>query len=101
MVKELKKKLNLSDSIIAVIDESLKRRNYLTHNFFRTHNFEIFSEEGRKIMIAELKEIQEKLDKAHQMMSAISSLMIQIAGHGDLDMNRVIEMQKRGKKVSI
>jgi hypothetical protein len=101
MVRQLKKTLNLSDSIIEVIDEALERRNYLTHHFFRKHNFRLFSEEGRKIMIAELKEIQEKIDKAHQMMSAISSLMLQIAGH-DLDVNKVaLEMQTRGTRVNI
>lgn len=101
MVRQLKKTLNLSDSIIEVIDEALERRNYLTHHFFRTHNFRLFSEEGRKIMMAELKEIQEIIDKAHQMMSTISSLMFQIAGHDDLDMNNIVEMQTRGKRVNI
>jgi hypothetical protein len=101
MVRQLQKTLNLSDSIIAVIDEALERRNYLTHHFFRTHNFRLFSEEGRKIMMAELKEIQAKLDKAHQMMSAISSLMIQIAGRDNLDLNKAVEMQTRGKRINI
>ena len=101
LVRQLKKTLNLSDSIIAVIDEALDRRNYLTHHFFRTHNFRLFSEEGRKIMMAELKEIREKLDKAHQMMSAIDSSMNQIAGREDLDMNKVLEMRMRGKRVNI
>jgi hypothetical protein len=101
MVRRLKKTLNLSDSIIAVIDEALERRNYLTHHFFRTHNFGLYSEEGRKIMMAELMEIQAKLDKAHQFMSAIDSIMNQIAGLDNLDIDKILEMQTRGKRVKM
>jgi hypothetical protein len=101
LVRKLKKMVKLSDSIIATIDEALERRNYLTHHFFRVHNFRLYSEEGRKIMIAELNEIQEKFDKAHQMMGAISSLMLQISGHDELDMNKIVEMQSRGKRIDI
>jgi hypothetical protein len=34
-------------------DDALERRNYLMHHFFRTHNFALFGEDGRKTIMAE------------------------------------------------
>lgn len=48
LLKHIRKTMNLSDSMVTIIDEALERRNHLTHHFFRTHNLELFSEEGRK-----------------------------------------------------
>ena len=48
LLEHLKKTMSLSDSIIKVIDEALERRNYLTHHFFRSHNFALYSEKGRE-----------------------------------------------------
>ena len=54
--------------MIKIVDEALERRNYLTPHFFRSHNFALYSEEGRKMMTAELKEIQAQLNVAHRML---------------------------------
>ena len=47
--------------MLDIIDTGLERRNYLMHNFFRTHNFAMFDETGRQAMLEELKNIQEHL----------------------------------------
>ena len=101
LLKHIKKTMNLSDSMIAIVDEALDRRNYVTHHFFRTHNFRLYSEEGRKVMLAELKEIQAKLGLAQKMLEAMVALMEQIAGRKPLDLDWLQKLQARGRKVDI
>ena len=100
LLKHLKKTMNLSDSIIKVIDEALERRNYLTHHFFRSHNFALYSEKGRETMTAELKEIGEKLDLAKRTLDAMAELMDQMAGR-KMDTGMIERLIARGKKVDI
>jgi len=97
LLKHLKKTMNLSGPIINVIDEALERRNYLTHHFFRTHNFALYSEKGRETMTAELKEIGGKLDLAKHILDAMAELM---AGR-KTDTGTIEKLIARGKKVNI
>jgi hypothetical protein len=104
LVGLVKKVANLDDSMITIVDEALERRNYLSHHFFRTHNFALFSEEGRKVMVQELKDIQAKLDLAHHVLNAMSSILLEISGRGALNtLNRdmALQMQARGKRIGI
>ena len=100
LLKHLKKTINLSESIIKVIDEALERRNYLTHHFFRSHNFALYSEKGRETMKAELREIGEKLDLARRTLDAMVELMNKMAGR-KMDMGMIESLIARGKKVDI
>jgi hypothetical protein len=101
LLKHIKGHMTFDDTIVGIIDEGVKQRNYLTHHIFRTHNFALFREEGRKVMVAELKEIQGKLDRAHAMLHVISELLEQIAGREGLANEETLRLQIRGKKMSI
>jgi hypothetical protein len=100
LLKHLKKTMNLSDSIIKVIDGALERRNYLTHHFFRSHNFALYCEKGRETMAAELEEIGEKVDLAKRTLDAMAKLMDQMAGR-KMDTELIEKLIARGKKVDI
>lgn len=100
LLKHLKKTMKLSDGIMRVIDEALERRNYLTHHFFRSHNFALYSEDGRKTMMAELKMIEEKLEMAKRTLDAMVELMDQIAGR-KTDKGMIERLVARGKKIDI
>jgi hypothetical protein len=101
LLKHIKTHLNFDEAITNIIDEGLKQRNYLTHHFFRAHNFALFSEEGRKLMLADLKEIQPVLDKAHTTLGLISKTLNEIAGREGISNEQALRFQNRGKKVSI
>jgi hypothetical protein len=101
LLKHIKAQLNFDDTIVDVIDEGVKQRNYLTHHFFRKHNFALFSEDGRKVMVAELKEIQVSLDKAHAMLHVVSELLAKIAGREGIANEEALRLQTRGKMVRI
>jgi hypothetical protein len=100
LLKHLKKTMNLSDSLIKVIDEALERRNYLTHHFFRSHNFALYSKKGRETMRAELKEIGEKLDLAKRTLGAMAELMNQMADR-KMDTAMIEKLIGRGKPIDI
>ena len=57
LVRHIRSATQLDDKIIEIVESALEKRNYLIHKFFRSHNFAIHSEEGRKKMRDELDEI--------------------------------------------
>jgi hypothetical protein len=101
LLKHIKIIVKFDDSILKMMDEALERRNYLTHHFFRTHNFALFNAEGRKAMVVELKEIQEKLARAHMALCGISSLMNEIAGRSGVAEDMALRLKTQGKKVKL
>lgn len=106
LLKHLKNTAHLDDNLTNIVDEALERRNYLTHLFFRTHNFALYSEDGRKVMMAELKEIQGKLDLAHQVLEGMATVMddlgARLVGRSPVDAVEIsFRLQGRGKRVDI
>jgi len=71
------------------------------HQFFHTHNFAIFIAAGRKAMIEELKDLQNKLDVAGAMLYAISELLDRLAGRGGVSEVMARQLAGRGKRVKI
>ena len=101
LLRSIKRMANFDDSLLTMVDEALERRNYLAHRFFPSHNYAIFDEAGRRAMIAELKAIQAKLDRAHQALSAISSLLNKMAGHPELPEATGQELIARGRRLKL
>jgi hypothetical protein len=74
------------------------------HRFFRTHNFAILGEAGRKAMIKELKEIQCKLDRAQTMLLGVAGTLQKLAGLDKVpdEVTKQLELiQKQGKRVDL
>jgi hypothetical protein len=102
LLRQVKSIGEFDDTILTVVDEALERRNYLMHNFFRTHNFAILSETGRQLMIEELKQIQGKLDLARRMLLAVSGLLEKLSGLDDVPReiaDQVQRIQQEGKRI--
>lgn len=98
LLRHIKSSIRFDETIIKVVDEAVEKRNYLTHHFFRVHNFAIFSKDGRREMTKELEEIQQMLSIAHSYLSALSSLLGKHAGIQEAEIEQLVE---RGKKVRI
>ncbi len=64
----------------ARLTDALKRRNYLMHHFFPTHNFAIYSAEGRIEMIEDLAEIQRSLTIGQAILRALADVLLKVAG---------------------
>jgi hypothetical protein len=72
-----------SDNPEDVLTTALKRRNDLTHRFFRDRAVHFLSEAGREIMIAELVEIANAFTRADVLVSAMHKALGQALGFTD------------------
>jgi hypothetical protein len=80
LLKIVKKITNLDVETDARLRDALKRRNYLMHHFFPTHNFAIYSAEGRTEMVGELAEIQLSLTIGQAILRALAEVLLKVAG---------------------
>jgi hypothetical protein len=101
LLKCIKSLVTCDESILQVVDEALEKRNYLSHHFFRTHNFAIFDAEGRKAMVAELKCIQSKLDHAHGALSVLSPALLTFSGRSGMTEKHMALLLSQAKRVEI
>jgi hypothetical protein len=102
LLRTIKKSIKIGEYILAVIDVALEKRNYVTHHFFRYHNFAIHSEEGRQTMIDELKDIGQKFDTAQLHLDGLASCLHQLAGRSiDFGKEEGQRFEARGKRVNI
>jgi hypothetical protein len=101
LLKEIRKMGSVSESIEKTINEALEKRNYLVHKFFRSHNLQINSEEGRKEMRAELKEIYEALSLAHLTLSGMTNTLNQAFDRPNISEAEAIEKMQKGKRIEI
>lgn len=101
LLKSIKGLATFDQSFLSAVERALERRNYLAHHFFRSHNFAIYSEEGRRGMIEDLRNIQEELSLAHAMLSAAAGAL---QGHTELPRVTEEQIQKlvaEGRRVEI
>jgi hypothetical protein len=77
------------------------KRSGAGDKFFRTHNFAIFDVGGRKTMIDEVKDIQNKLARAHSVLHAVSSALETFTGRGGMVEKSAKQFLAQGKKLEI
>lgn len=91
----------IGSSILDTVNDALEKRNYLTHKFFREHNFAIGSVEGRKTMLAELLEIQASLSLANAVLLGMTESLAKVLGHKVLSEQEVLTLMAEAKRVDI
>jgi hypothetical protein len=64
----------------SLLRESLEKRNYLVHSYFRERAKDWFTPEGRRSMAAELKSMQELFRKADHALHDVTSKMYSAIG---------------------
>jgi len=101
LLKQIRKIGKVSEGIEKTINDALEKRNYLVHKFFRSHNLQINSEEGRKEMRAELEEIYESLSRAHATLSGMTNTLNQIFDRPNISQEEAIELMSKGKRIEI
>ncbi len=101
LLKQIRKIGSISEGIETTINDALEKRNHLIHGFFRSHNFRINSEEGRKEMRVELEKIYESLSRAHATLSGMTHTFNQALGRPNITREEALKLMKEGKKVGI
>lgn len=101
LLKQIRKIGRVDDGIERTISEGLEKRNYLVHKFFRSHNLQINSEDGRREMISELKEIHVSLSRAHAVLAGMTHTLNQVFGRPNISHEEAIALMHRGKRIEI
>ena len=57
LLNQVKKRVELPEAVLSRLDLSLKKRNWLAHDFFYDHAVDLCQEKGRIKMIKELQEL--------------------------------------------
>ncbi len=101
LLKQIRKIGSVSECIEKTINEALEKRNYLVHKFFRNHNLQINSEEGRKEMGAELEGIYESFSRAHAVLSGMTNTLNQMFDRPNISQEEAIKLMSKGKRIEI
>ena len=102
VLKTIKKSVQIDEKALAIINDGLKKRNYITHKFYRHHNFAINSEEGRRAMIDDLSACGKKFDITSSLLDGLTGCFQQSAGRpADFGLEDGQRLAAKGKRVNI
>ena len=97
LLKQIRKIGSVSEGIEDIVNEALRKRNYLIHKFFKVHNFAINSENRRKDMSADLRQIREALSLAHTVLSGMTHTFNEIWGRPNISNEQALQFLNNGK----
>ena len=101
LIRHMRKSIDFDEGIEATLDNALKRRNHLVHNFFRFHNLAIFSEEGLSAMILELEETCEILRSAHTTLLGMTGAITKAFGRADISVEIAADLIQKSDRLEI
>lgn len=101
LLKNIRKTGEISDDIEKTMDNALEKRNYLIHKFFKTHNYAINSDAGRREMIEELDQIYNELSRAHTVLSLMTDTFSEIWGLPKVTEEEVLVKLTKGERIEI
>ena len=101
LVNILKKSMNVDQKIKDTVDSALEKRNYLTHRFFRTHNFAIHSDEGRAKMIEELSNLYEAFSIALTILHGMAHTLNELFGNPNITEEQARKLLEKAKRVEL
>ena len=83
MVKNLRTVTQVPDDLENLLSQSLKKRNWLVHEYFRVKAADFMSASGRDLMIAELEQAQGLFAAADRRLEAVVKPIREKYGHTD------------------
>jgi len=82
LLHNLRRHINIEGALEEEFALALDARNRLMHGFFERHNFKIQSEQGRREMIEDLKNLHKKLCTAWQTADKLTTIISAVVRHG-------------------
>ena len=101
LVSLLKKSMDIDQTIEVAIDSALEKRNYLTHRFFRAHNFAIHSAEGRATMADELSDLYDAFSFVHTILHGMTHTLNALFGNPNISEEQAKKFLEEAKRVEI
>ena len=75
-LRRMRERLKLIDDLELVLVDALRFRLRLAHRFFPEHGLSMLTEDGRLIMVSELMEICDTLQRAYSVASNVSFALV-------------------------
>lgn len=82
LLSNLKRHVTVDSDLEESFAFALKARNQLMHGFFERHNFRIRTEDGRKMMIADLDRLHGACFEAWRAASILTTIITAVLRHG-------------------
>ena len=83
LIRNLKSVASVPADLEGLLAKALKRRNFLTHHFFRERAEMFMSREGREKMIEDLKSAQQLFDAADERLTQVATPLREKYGLSD------------------
>lgn len=97
LLRKIDSHITLGSDVESVLGEALDARNYLCHRFFGDHAEDFLSAAGRREMIAELRELTEKIHRADRFDEVIVALFERMGVSVGMVEKNIAESTKRAK----
>ncbi|MCH7700769.1 MAG: hypothetical protein IID37_03685 [Planctomycetes bacterium] len=97
LLRKIGSQVPLGADVESVLGEALDARNYLCHRFFGDHAEDFLSAVGRREMIAELRELTEKIHRADRFYEVTVTLFERIGVSVGMVEKYIAESTKRAK----
>lgn len=102
LLKEATQVMSINPHGLNILSRALKARNRLVHGYFERHASNMFSNEGRRLMVVELVETMRVIGLADAMLEQAAGLLLQRKGYGrayrDALMMNALEQSLTGTK---
>jgi transcriptional regulator with XRE-family HTH domain len=99
-IRDAKAAVAVPDMTERVMNDAVRLRNYLMHNFFRDKAFEFSTEAGRKRMVGELQKTEAKVLTADRMMTDLGMKLAEHLGITLEDVNKEAERLRQEARKS-
>lgn len=81
LLNDLKRYITIEGDLEEVFASALNARNQLMHGFFERHNFRIQTEDGRKMMIADLDRLHGECFEAWRTAAKLTTIITTVLRH--------------------
>ena len=81
LLNDLKRHITIEGDLDEAFASALKARNQLMHGFFERHNLRIQTEDGRKMMIADLDRLHGECFKAWRAAGRLTTIITTVLSH--------------------
>lgn len=82
LIKNAKGKSQPVEGVAALLERALRKRNRLSHSFYRQHNFRRNSGEGRAVMMTDLEAIHDGILEAYKALMLLGGTDLEALANG-------------------
>ncbi len=94
IIEDIKKKVTCSDNLVALLERTLKQRNYLAHHLFRSNAAGLMNAVGKEKILKELVSAQELFTETRGELEELAKPINARVGFTDEVIDKLFEQHK-------